>query len=198
VPIKRKGTKYVARALHAHTTSVPAVLAIRDMLNLARTAKEVKEMIKDKAVKINNRIITDYRDSIQIFNVLSVNAKNFVLGLSETTGKFEFKDIKDANKRICQIIGKVILPGKKIQINLHDGTNFIGKNDMKVNDTVILDSSGKLLKHIPSVQAKEITIMSGKYIGKHGTVKAVSGKNVTISLKEGAVVIPIRNVIANG
>ena len=54
LPIPRKGTKYVARALMHKKNSVPVVIAVRDMLKLAKTAKEVKKTIREKMIKINN------------------------------------------------------------------------------------------------------------------------------------------------
>ena len=49
IPIPRKGSKYVARPLMNLKDSVPVVIAVRDMLKLARTAKEVKKMIINKS-----------------------------------------------------------------------------------------------------------------------------------------------------
>ena len=42
LPIRRKGTQYVAVASSSLENSVPVVIAVRDILNLARTKKEVK------------------------------------------------------------------------------------------------------------------------------------------------------------
>ena len=53
LPIPRKGTKYVARALSHLDNSVPVVIAVRDMLRLARTTSEVKKMIHEKIFKLN-------------------------------------------------------------------------------------------------------------------------------------------------
>jgi small subunit ribosomal protein S4e len=182
LPIRRKGTKYIARALIAPQSSVPVVLALRDMLKLAHSAKEVKEMIKDKLLKINSRIVTDYRESVQLFNLLSVANKTLTLSLNET-GKFEFAEAKDAKKRICKIIGKKIVSGNRIQINMHDGTNAIGKKDMKVNDSVYLDSENKVVKHVPIAEAKEAFVFTGKYSGKHCVINSVKDKKAKVSFK---------------
>ena len=48
LPIERKGNKYVVRASSHVRDSVPVLMAIRDMLKIARDAREVKEMIKAK------------------------------------------------------------------------------------------------------------------------------------------------------
>lgn len=183
LPIKRKGTKYIARALIAPQKSIPVVIALREMLGLAQTAREVKELIKDKLIKVNNRIVQDYRESVQLFNSLSIADKAFILSLNET-GKFIFTETKDTKKRLCKIIGKQLLPGNVIQINMHDGTNAVGKNAMKVNDSVWVDSENKVVKHIPMADAKEAFIFSGKYAGKNGAIKSVADGRAKVTFKD--------------
>jgi ribosomal protein S4E len=73
LPIARKGTIYVARpASHLHS-SVTVVAAIRDMLKLARTSQEVKEMIKKKYIKVNGRTVRSLKENIKLFNVLEAD-----------------------------------------------------------------------------------------------------------------------------
>ena len=195
LPIRRKGTKYIARALHAHKNAVPVVIAVREMLSLARTAKEVKEMIKDKLVQINGRLVYDYREPVQLFNVLSIGGKSYVLGISETA-KFIFSETKETKKRLCKIVGKKLLNNNQLQINLHDGSNLVGKKEMKTNDSLYLDEKGKVVKHVPISSAKEVIVMSGKYIGQHGTIKSIKENAAEISFKEGSALLPLRNIIA--
>ena len=130
LPIPRKGTKYIARASSHLNDSVPVVIAIRDMLKLARTAKEVKEMIKDKLLKINGKIVRDYRESIRLFNIFEADKpyKLTILG----TGKFAFEEEKNSELRTCKIVNKRLLKSGKIQFNLHDGSNILSKENMRI------------------------------------------------------------------
>ena len=52
IPIIRKGSTYVVRAASSHKDSVPVLIAVRDMLKLAHTLKEVKYMIHLKLLKL--------------------------------------------------------------------------------------------------------------------------------------------------
>ena len=52
LPLPRKGTKYVAYAQRHNSTSVSIIVALRDMLGLASTAKEVNYMIHKKISSI--------------------------------------------------------------------------------------------------------------------------------------------------
>src|SRR3989344_7573807 len=125
LPIPRKGTKYVARALSHLNDSVPIVIALRDMLKLARTANEVRKMIKQKALKINGRVVKDYRESILLFNILEAD-KSYELSLLQT-GKFTLVSSQSKNLRLCKVVNKRLLKNNVVQVNLHDGTNLLTK-----------------------------------------------------------------------
>ena len=130
LPVPRKGTKYIARASSHFRSGVPAVVAVRDMLHLASNAKEVKKMVLDKLIKINNKTIKDIKEPIKLFNILKVG-KNYVLTILPT-GRFSFEEVKEG-ARICRVDNKRLLNKDDVQINLHDGTNIIIKNKEKIS-----------------------------------------------------------------
>ena len=145
IPVPRKGTKYIARAFSDLENSVPVVVAVRDMLKLARTSKEVKEMIKQKLLKINGREVTDVHESIALFNIFSAD-KSYILTYSKT-GKFNLEEYSKQD-RPCKVINKTLFKKGKIQINLHEGHNLITDKKINPGDTVYLDPAGKIAKHI--------------------------------------------------
>lgn len=181
IPVSRKGTKYIARALSHTDSSVPAVIALRDMLHLASTAREVKLMIKQKLIKINGKIVTDYRECIKLFNILEAG-KSYRLTLLPT-GKFSLEETKDKD-RLCKVISKKLINGGKIQINLHDGTNLVSKDKINVEDSLYIDPECKIKSHISFDKAKKAFIFSGKYIGQEGKIEKVEGKNVLIKIND--------------
>ena len=101
IPIRRKGTKYVARARSHERSSVPVVIAIRDILGLAHTTREVKKMINQKLIKINGKAVKDPRESIKLFNILEAD-KAYRLSISPK-GKFYFEEAKEKT-RLCKVI----------------------------------------------------------------------------------------------
>jgi small subunit ribosomal protein S4e len=66
IPIERKGTKYIVRSSSHINDSVPLLIAVRDILGLAKTAREVKHMIQTKLLKINGRLVEDFKESIKL------------------------------------------------------------------------------------------------------------------------------------
>src|SRR3989338_4664319 len=68
----------------------------------------------------------------------------------------------------------------KIQINLHDGSNFISdKKDYKVNDTLVIDlKTKKILKELKFENGSYAFITSGKYSGSSGEIKSIKDKQI--------------------
>jgi len=193
LPIQRKGTKYVARASSHPQESVPVIIAMRDMLGLAKTKKEVKKMILQKLLKVNGKIVSDYHESIRLFNIFEAD-KPYVLKLSPVR-KFFFEEIKKADERLCKVTGKKLVGGNKIQLNLHDGTNVLGDKKIKIGDSLYLDLSGKIKKHISLEKGREVFILSGKYMGQSGKIENHEDKKVLIKFKEGSALLPLDNII---
>jgi small subunit ribosomal protein S4e len=193
LPIQRKGTKYVARALSHQDESVPVIIAVRDMLGLAKTKKEVKKMILQKLLKVNGREVQDYHESIRLFNILHAG-KDYVLKLS-TVRKFFLEETKNADERLCKVTGKKLVAGGKVQLNLHDGTNVLEDKKTTVGDSLYLDMSGKIKKHVALEKGKDAFILSGKYAGQSGKIGEVSGKKISIKLKEASTTLPLENII---
>ena len=114
LPIKRKGTKYIARASNHVKDGIPVVIAVRDILKLARNAKEVKKMVNEGLIKINGKKVKDIKESIRLFNILEAD-KRYVLTVLPT-GRFSFEET-NSNYRLCSVSNKKMLRNKKIQLN---------------------------------------------------------------------------------
>ena len=174
LPIPRKGTKYLARALRYHRNAVPVVIAVRDMLKLAHNAREVKHMIQRKILKINGRLVKDHREPVCLFNQLEAE-KVYRLGLLKT-GKFYFEELSKIENFLCKVTGKNLVRGGIIQLGLHDGSTLITKNsDIKPGDSLYLDKKGKIAEHISLTKGKEIFVISGKHQGNIGSASSIKG-----------------------
>ncbi|MEK6890298.1 MAG: hypothetical protein AABW82_03280 [Nanoarchaeota archaeon] len=187
LPIKRKGSKYLARAISDNDNSVPVIIALRDMLGLAKTSAEVKSMIHRKLIKLNGSLVSESNASIRLFNILEAD-KNYLLSLSPT-GKFHFEESKESKTRLCKITGKNLIKSGKIQFNLHDGSNIISKDKLAIGDSVYLDMSGKLVKHKSLDKGASVLIISGKYSGTNGKIDSMVDNKVSISFNGGKAVL---------
>lgn len=198
LPIPRKGTKYIARASSHLSESVSVLLAVRDMLKLARTAKEVRKMVQDKMLKINGRSVMDLHESIKLFNFFEAD-KPYRLSLLPTK-KFTFEEVKskDVSKelRLVKVTNKRLVRGGKIQLNLHDGSNILTSDNVSVNDSLYLDSEGKIRKHIKLEKGKEAMVIAGKHAGKAGTIESIDGSLSKIKSNGGSIVVQLQQIIA--
>ncbi|MFH1425764.1 MAG: KOW motif-containing protein [archaeon] len=192
IPIPRKGTKFVARPLSHLKNSVPIVIAIRNMLKLSKTSKEVKQMIHQKLLKINNKQVKDFHDSIKLFNIFEAD-KPYLLTLTPT-GRFTFNETND-KKRLCKVINKKLLKNNQIQLNLHDGSNIITKDKIQNQDSIYLDFSNKISKHVPLEKGKSCLIISGRYLGKQGTITSIENKKAKVKLEDKEVELERRSIV---
>jgi len=182
IPIERKGTKYIVRSSSHLDNSVPLLIAVRDILGLAKTAREVKHMIQTRLLKINGRLVEDFKESIKLFNILEAD-KTYVLSLLPTK-KFVFEETKDSDTRLVKVINKRLVSKGLFQLNLHDGSNILTKDKINVGDSLILDFSSKIKKHIQIDKGKEVFVFSGKYAGHKGKVESISDSSITIKFKD--------------
>jgi len=173
-PIERKGSVYVVRTASGLNEGVPVLVALRDMMKIVQNRKEAKNAIHSRHILLNAKAVIDEKNNIQLFDTLSIVPlkKSYRLELSEN-GKFYFNEIKEneANKKIAKIINKKMLKGKKIQLNLSDGRNFISDMKCNVNDSVSINfKEGKIEKCIPLKEKSKVIIFAGKHSGEKGEV----------------------------
>lgn len=181
IPLPRKGTKYIARASSHLKDSVPVLIAVRDMLKLARTAKEVNEMLKLNLLKINGKLVRDYHTSIKLFDILEAG-KKYKLSLTENH-RFILNETKE-DKILAEVINKKLVQNGKIQLNLHNGYNVITKDKINVGDSVYISFDGKITKHIPFEQGSSVFVMTGKHAGKTGKVELIHGNRAKVKFSK--------------
>lgn len=193
LPIPRKGTTYVARALNHHRNAVPVLIAVRDMLRLAQNAREVKRMIRQQLLKINGRVVRDPRESIKLFNLFEAD-KRYRLTLLPT-GKFALKEIGQED-RLGKVIGKRLLKEGKVQLNLHDGTNVLTlKRSIAVGDSVYLNGESTITGHVPLEKGREVFVIVGKHQGKVGKIASIEQRAVRVSYGEGTATLDKRALV---
>ncbi len=181
-PIVRKGNTFVVKPISKK--GVPLLIVLRDLLKAAQTRKEVKKAIQKKHLLINNRFVKDEKIGMALFDTLSILPSKiyYRLELSEN-GKFELNKIKEdeANNKISKIINKKLIPGKKIQINLNDGGNFLiePKFNCMTNDSVVINFKDKKIeKCLPLKEKSNIIVFAGKHSGKTGQIEKIISEQV--------------------
>ncbi|MBI2004147.1 hypothetical protein HYS72_01650 [Candidatus Pacearchaeota archaeon] len=183
-PIIRKGTAFVVKP--TSKKGIPLLIVLRDLLKIAQTREEVKTAIQKKYLLINNRAVKDEKIGMALFDTLSILPSKiyYRLELSEK-GKFELKKIKEeeSNKKIAKIINKKIISGKKIQLNLNDGGNFLvePKFSCMTNDSAIINFKDKKIeKCLPLKEKSNAIVFAGKHSGKIGQIEEIKERKMAI------------------
>jgi small subunit ribosomal protein S4e len=177
-PIPRKGSVYVVRPDKEIEKGIPILILLRDVLKLGKDRKEIKKIIHDKKVIINNRFVRDEKENVLLFDVLKFlpTKEDYRLSISNY-GKFYLQKIdeKESDEKISKIIGKKILKGKKIQINFLDGNNILSDLKFNIDDSAIINLKDKKIKRIlPMKEGSKIMVYSGKHIGKIGEISSIN------------------------
>ena len=186
-PIKRKGTTFVVKPNSNIETGLPILVILRDVLKIAQNRKEVKKAINSNDVLLNGKPIKKDKNSATLFDVLTIvpAKKNYKLILKEN-GKFDLEEIseKDSEKKISKIIGKKILKGKKVQLNLLDGRNVLYDKEAKTNDSVVGNLKSKKIEKILPLQEKaKVFVFAGKHSGKKGEIEKLKLERKMASVK---------------
>jgi len=176
-PIARKGTKYIAVPNHNQYDSLPLVVVIRDLLKLVRTTKELKKLLYEKKVKINEKIIRETNYPISLFDILKLEdmKKSYKAVLSKEK-KLVVEEIsdKEAHQKIYKVMNKTVLGEKKIQLNLIQGRNIISKEKINTGDSIVYDlKENKIIKIIPMEKGRTAFVNKGKHSGISGKINEI-------------------------
>jgi small subunit ribosomal protein S4e len=152
---------------------MPVAVWLRDQQGLARTMKEVKQILKQQDVVINGRPCRDPKMGIGIFDVISLpRIGKYYRILRDLKGRHKTVEIdaESAQTRLCKIQNKTTVRDGKVQLNLRYGANILADNSYKSNDSVVIslkpEDRFKILEHYPFAVGNMATIIGGKHSGK--------------------------------
>ena len=188
-PIKRKGTKYIVKPNLGLSNSLPILIVLRDLLKIAQNRKEVKKMIHMKSILVNGKEVRDEKEGILLFDVITLKpSKQSYRLVVLKNEKLNVEAIKegDANSKIAKITGKTILKGKKMQLNLSDGRNFISDLKCKVGDSVVINLKDRKIEKLIILKEKsKVIVIAGKHSGEMGEIEEIDEKRKTAEIKNG-------------
>ena len=183
-PVPRKGTKYLISPNSNVRHGLPLLIILRDMLKVAQNRKEVKKAIHNKHILLNGKAVKDDKAGTALFDVVTIvpSKKNYSVVLGKK-GKFELAEVKDAGKKVVKIINKTTLKGKKTQLNLSDGRNFLFDSPAKVGDSVLIDFVKKGVGKVLEMKAgANALVFAGKHTGKIGKIDKVKEERKMVGL----------------
>jgi small subunit ribosomal protein S4e len=198
-PIARKGTAYVMAPKSSHSLghSLSLLVIIRDILHLAKNAAEAKAIIKTGEIEVNNKKIIDEKYGPGLLDIIHIKKlkKTYIMTITEG-GKLSLKEIENTKFKISKVIGKRIINKKQMQINLMDGRNFLVKEKINTDDSILIDLEKKAIsKVLPLKKDSQIFIIKGKWQGRFSKIHEIKDSNVEITVNDKKTTIPIKNII---
>jgi ribosomal protein S4E len=205
VPRKGKRARFIATPSHGTKKGISLLFLLRDVLKIADTRKEVRYMTLNGMVTVNNKIRHDENFPVQVFGVLGLAKAKKNYRLEIVNRKFSLVEIseKEAEMKIAKIIGKKILSGGKVQMNLDDGQNFLTKDKFSVGDSILLNTKeGKISKVLGLKKGAKVEIIGGKHAGEKGELvgfeELVRGRNYEIKLENRTAKLPYKTILVIG
>lgn len=200
-PIHRKGTAYVVRANSNMENGIPLLVVLRDILKVAQNRKEVKKAIYDKSILVNAKLARDDKNSVLLFDTLTLvpSKKSFRVGLSEK-GKFILNEIKESEslKKVSKVVDKKTLKGKKVQLNLSDGRNYLSNMKCNVGDSVVINLKDKKIEKCLEFNEKSNAfVFAGKHSGEEGIIEKIKleRKMAKLKTKNGEINVLIKQMM---
>ncbi len=188
-PILRKEYKWTVKPSpgpHPVERSIPLLIIVRDILGYAKTAREARRLIGEGHFRIDGRIRRSYKypvgfmdvieivDTGEAYRVLPVPVK--VMGLVKIPRE-------EASYKLCRIENKTTIRGGHVQLNLHDGRNYVIRvsdptspveDVYKTLGTVKLAiPEQQLLDHIPLKEGVLAIIIGGRNVGRVGKIETI-------------------------
>lgn len=175
MPVARTGTKYMAVPSHNQRDSMSLIMVMRDVLKLVKTKKELKKILNEKKVAVNGKIVKEINYPVTLFDSIAIPSvkKFYKVNLKN---KYEVMpvDEKATTTRIYEVIGKKLLAGKKVQLNLSQGRNMVSAEKINVGDYAIVDlAKNKITKVISLDKGVEVIVIAGKHSGEEGKIKEI-------------------------
>lgn len=203
-PIEPKRTVFVTRpqpGAHPLRHGVPLSILLRDMLQLARTMRETKHLLRTQEVLVNGRRV--YRPDVLVglMDVVSFpqTKSSYRLLLNELE-KLHAVPVtgKETSLLPAKVTNKRLMPGGKLQLGFHNGhTLLVEKDEVKVGDTLLLAEKGTP-EHYALVKGATVLVTAGSHVGKHGTIEALADNLATITVGESTVQTQKKNLFVIG
>ena len=179
-PIQRKEHYWTVKprpGAHPANHSIPLLILVRDLLKLADNTKEAKRVLHESNILVNGKIRKDPKYLVGIFDIISIpKIEKHYRVLTDRKGKLTFTQIKeeDSKTKLCRINNKTVVKGGKVQLNMHDGRNVIGSNEVKTKDSVIISIPDcKIIERFAFSEGNHAMVIGGKHSGEVGKIKSI-------------------------
>ncbi len=185
-PIAKKALKWVAKpspGAHKIKDSLPLVVILRDLLKIGRTQREIKRVLGNKEILVNNKVRKDKNFCTGLLDIIAIpKTKQYYRVVLSKHKKLSLLPIneKEASMLPLRIMNKVKIKGNKTQINFTNGWNLIVEKDVySTNDVLFFDfTKNKVVEHLKLDKGNVVYFLSGKHASKVATLQEIKESGV--------------------
>ncbi|MEK6982552.1 MAG: 30S ribosomal protein S4e [Candidatus Micrarchaeota archaeon] len=180
IPIQnKKDSKWLLKAFpgpHSGDHGLALTVLLRDVLHVAKTAKEAKMILNSKGVLVDNKVRVKPAFPIGFMDVISFpKIKKYYRIVLDHKGRLATKEIskEESTVKLSKVVNKLSRNGK-IFITTHDGKTFSTDQKLNVGDSVVFDITSSTCKEV--LHAKEgakCLITEGKHVGSIALLKSI-------------------------
>ncbi|MFT4312786.1 MAG: S4 domain-containing protein [Candidatus Woesearchaeota archaeon] len=192
-PIFRKLHTFVARPKSGKVQelSLPLAVVCKEVLGICETTRQVKALLQNRQIIVDGKVRNDHRYPVGLFDVISLvdEQKSYRLGLAKNGKLNAFAiDEKEKDIKIQKVLAKKIFGKDLVQLSMLNGRTIrIPMKDAKsisLGDTIVLDNSQKIVKHLPLKKGNTVKFIGGRHIGAIGKIEDTQHQKITVSLHD--------------
>ncbi|KAJ1730105.1 40S ribosomal protein S4 [Coemansia biformis] len=160
---------------HKQRECLPLIVFLRNRLKYALNGREVRDILKQRLVKVDGKVRTDSTYPAGFLDVISLDKTDeFFRLVYDVKGRFTVHRINEEEAKFK--LGKVrrcqLGAGAIPYIVTHDGRTIRYPDPLiKVNDSVKIDiETGKIVGHVKFEVGNVAMVTGGRNIGRVGTI----------------------------
>jgi len=180
--LHRKERKWTIRQLpgpHPVDKSISLGVLIRDYLHLCDTRREARRILSQDLILIDGKACKELRYPVGFMDVIAMpDSKKYYRCVYNQRGNLSLVPIStaDAEWKLRRIEKQSTLKGDKRQLNFHDGTNMIVKDEKyHIGDVLKIKlKDNKVTDVFPREEGSISFIVGGSHIGEMATLDGIS------------------------
>jgi small subunit ribosomal protein S4e len=179
--LARKEYHWTARPTpgpHAINECITINLILRDLLEHAKTAKEIQTILYNGNFLVDKTVRKDYKFPVGLMDVVEIPKMNETFRVMlDDMGRFFLLPIDKSESalKLLKIINKRMIKGGKMQLTFHDGRTIIAdKFEGNVGDSVLFDLEKKKIVELLKLEKGALMLLnSGKHVGTITKIKDI-------------------------
>jgi len=158
--------------------AIPLGLLVRDYLKLCDTYKEARKIVSNGDILVDGMKRKDFKYPCGLMDVVSIpKTRQNIRILFDRNGKLALVPISesDATWKLLRVQNKTVVPGKKVQLNLHDGRNIlVEKDEYHTGDVLRFSFKDRKIDEVFKFDKGTVSmIVGGTHVGEIASIEEI-------------------------